>query len=203
AKLCETLEGSALESCVRLVAQDTKDVSHCRRLDGDGQTRCEDDVLLLRALADSDKALCERVHDDALRARCAENVTAQIVRAGRCEELHVEKKLCDDEKVIQAAVDRADVTFCETLEEPAQGDCLERVENALNADIDEDGLSRAEEIEAGTDVSRRDTDGDGLSDGEELHVFASNPLRTDTDGDSFEDGEEVENGYSPTGGGRL
>ncbi|PJE76077.1 hypothetical protein COV04_00915 [Candidatus Uhrbacteria bacterium CG10_big_fil_rev_8_21_14_0_10_48_11] len=70
-------------------------------------------------------------------------------------------------------------------------------------DTDQDGLSNAQEIAAGTDPLNPDTDGDGLFDGEEVRSFGTDPLNPDTDGDGFTDGEEVRNGYNPKGSGRL
>lgn len=48
----------------------------------------------------------------------------------------------------------------------------------------------------------RDQDGDGLTLAEEYY-YLTNPLDPDTDADGYPDGQEVENGYSPTGAGRL
>jgi len=48
-----------------------------------------------------------------------------------------------------------------------------------------------------------DNDGDGLTDFVEINTYGSDPLNPDTDGDGFLDGAEVQNGYSPTGPGRL
>jgi outer membrane protein OmpA-like peptidoglycan-associated protein/opacity protein-like surface antigen len=58
-------------------------------------------------------------------------------------------------------------------------------------DEDLDGLTDAEEEEAGTDPESADSDGDGLTDGEEVHTYRTNPLRNDTDGDGLGDGQEV------------
>lgn len=58
-------------------------------------------------------------------------------------------------------------------------------------DIDGDGLTNAEEEEAGTNPSAADSDGDGLSDYEELRVHGTNPLYWDTDGDVLGDYVEV------------
>jgi len=70
-------------------------------------------------------------------------------------------------------------------------------------DQDRDGLPQAEEIGFGTSDNLADTDSDGLTDWDELKVYKSNPLVADTDGDTYIDGHEVQNGYSPTGPGRL
>ncbi|MDO8622049.1 MAG: hypothetical protein Q7R80_02365 [bacterium] len=47
-----------------------------------------------------------------------------------------------------------------------------------------------------------DVDSDGLTDELEAR-YGSDPRQSDTDGDGFSDGSEVEQGYSPTGPGRL
>lgn len=70
-------------------------------------------------------------------------------------------------------------------------------------DSDGDGLTNAEEIVAGTDISKPDTDGDLLGDREELMIYGTNPLLADTDGDTFSDGQEVRSGYNPNGPGKL
>jgi hypothetical protein len=70
-------------------------------------------------------------------------------------------------------------------------------------DSDGDGLTNAEELAAGTSVSKADTDGDGLGDREEVKVYDTDPRKIDTDGDSYLDGQEVAGGYNPNGEGRL
>jgi eukaryotic-like serine/threonine-protein kinase len=60
-----------------------------------------------------------------------------------------------------------------------------------DSDDDEDGLTYAEELEAGTDPDNPDTDGDGLLDGEEVNEYSTDPLNDDTDGDDLTDGDEV------------
>ncbi|PSP69380.1 MarR family transcriptional regulator [Halobacteriales archaeon QH_6_68_27] len=84
-------------------------------------------------------------------------------------------------------------------------------------DLDDDGLTNEEEIEAGTDLRNNDTDGDtvsdsfevrlydtsptdndsdsdGLGDGLEIKVYHTDPLDADTDGDGLADGREVDLG---------
>jgi hypothetical protein len=66
-------------------------------------------------------------------------------------------------------------------------------------DLDNDGLTRAEEQEYGTNPSVADTDNDGLEDGEEVTRWDTDPTTSDTDGDGLDDGEEVnEYGTDPT-----
>lgn len=64
-------------------------------------------------------------------------------------------------------------------------------------DIDEDGLSNAEEYLQGTAPLSADTDDDGLMDGEELTVYHTDPLNPDTDGDGIRDGDEILIGINP------
>ena len=59
------------------------------------------------------------------------------------------------------------------------------------SDNDNDGLTKSEETELGTDPSNPDTDGDGLKDGEEVNTYVTDPLNPDSDGDSLTDGDEV------------
>ncbi len=70
-------------------------------------------------------------------------------------------------------------------------------------DSDGDGLTNAEELEAGTSITKADTDSDGLGDREEVQVYDTNPRKADTDGDTFLDGQEVSGGYNPNGEGKL
>jgi len=64
-------------------------------------------------------------------------------------------------------------------------------------DIDNDGLTYREEIEAGTLFISEDTDGDGLSDGDEVKLYKTDPLNCDTDSDGVSDYEEVMLGKDP------
>ncbi|OED37447.1 hypothetical protein AB833_23805 [Chromatiales bacterium (ex Bugula neritina AB1)] len=57
-------------------------------------------------------------------------------------------------------------------------------------DFDNDGLTNAEESDAGTNPGLADTDGDGLNDGFEVNTVLSNPLVADTDLDGLNDGLE-------------
>jgi len=59
-------------------------------------------------------------------------------------------------------------------------------------DIDDDGLTDAEEEALGTSPINGDTDGDGLGDGEEVNTYSTNPLDPDSDGDGSPDGAEIE-----------
>lgn len=70
-------------------------------------------------------------------------------------------------------------------------------------DSDGDGLTNAEELDAGTLANNPDTDSDGLGDREEVKVYDTNPRKADTDGDTFLDGQEVAGGYNPNGDGKL
>ena len=88
-------------------------------------------------------------------------------------------------------------------------------------DLDDDGLTNEEEIEAGTDLRNNDTDGDtvsdsfevrlydtsptdndsdsdGLGDGLEIKVYHTNPLDANTDDDGLADGREVDIGTAAT-----
>jgi hypothetical protein len=69
-----------------------------------------------------------------------------------------------------------------------------------DADDDEDGLTNAAELEAGTDPSLADTDEDGLTDGEETAETGTSPLSADTDSDGVLDGDEVAQGTDPLDG---
>lgn len=58
-------------------------------------------------------------------------------------------------------------------------------------DLDQDGLSDADEATYGSDPQKPDTDKDGLKDGEEI-AFGSDPTKRDTDGDGVADARERE-----------
>ena len=66
-------------------------------------------------------------------------------------------------------------------------------------DADNDGLTTAEEEEAGTDPNNADTDGDGVEDGDEIDN-GTDPLDADTDDDGLGDGDELggDDSTSPT-----
>lgn len=87
-------------------------------------------------------------------------------------------------------------------EEPGQ-DVKEETRSTSLFDSDGDGLTNAEELEAGTLSSDPDTDDDGLGDREEVKVYGTDPRDEDTDGDTFLDGQEVASGYNPNGPGKL
>lgn len=62
-------------------------------------------------------------------------------------------------------------------------------------DLDDDGLTNAEEHEADTRLSASDSDSDGIPDPRETDT---DPTNADTDGDGITDGRELELGTDPT-----
>ena len=58
-------------------------------------------------------------------------------------------------------------------------------------DLDDDGLTNAEEALVGTDPRLNDTDGDGLADGVEVNDVGTDPTTADTDGDGADDGSDA------------
>jgi hypothetical protein len=71
-------------------------------------------------------------------------------------------------------------------------------------DTDRDGLTDYQETHTyNTNLTNADTDNDGLSDRDEVITWKTDPLKADTDGDGYTDGSEVENGYNPSGSGKL
>ncbi len=60
-----------------------------------------------------------------------------------------------------------------------------------NSDRDNDGLTKDEEEELGTNTKNSDSDGDGLKDGDEVNKYKTNPLLADTDLDGINDNEEI------------
>ncbi|PJF45068.1 MAG: hypothetical protein CUN55_00825 [Phototrophicales bacterium] len=67
-----------------------------------------------------------------------------------------------------------------------------RIEATFASDVDGDGLTYLEELEAGTLPDLADSDGDQLDDGFELKESKTNPRERDTDGDGLSDRAEVE-----------
>ncbi|MDZ7767374.1 MAG: hypothetical protein U5K00_23650 [Melioribacteraceae bacterium] len=61
----------------------------------------------------------------------------------------------------------------------------------MDSDNDNDGLTKGEEEEIGTDPNNPDSDGDGLNDGDEFKQYNTDPLNADSDGDGLNDGDEV------------
>jgi len=66
----------------------------------------------------------------------------------------------------------------------------------LSEDLDGDGLSNGDEIEAGTDLSSPDTNGDGILDGA-AHSSGVSPTSDDVDGDGISNADERAAGTDP------
>jgi len=64
-------------------------------------------------------------------------------------------------------------------------------------DYDDDKLTNAEEIAAGTDATSSDSDSDDVSDYDEIKVHNSDPNDDDTDDDNISDGDELKLGLKP------
>ncbi|QLG29805.1 helix-turn-helix domain-containing protein (plasmid) [Halorarum halophilum] len=65
-------------------------------------------------------------------------------------------------------------------------------------DLDSDGLTNEEEVEAGTDIHSADTDKDGVEDGPEVNTYGTNPTDPDTDSDGLRDNTEINGGTNVT-----
>ena len=81
--------------------------------------------------------------------------------------------------------------------DPLVSDSVTKDVSDSDADLDNDGLSNAEEIKLGTEPKGSDSDNDGLNDGEEVNTYKTDPLKFDTDGDTISDGDEVKLGLDP------
>jgi hypothetical protein len=64
-------------------------------------------------------------------------------------------------------------------------------------DLDNDGLTNAQETTLGTNPEDDDSDDDGLLDGAEVNLQLTDPLDNDSDNDRFRDGQEVALGSNP------
>ena len=64
-------------------------------------------------------------------------------------------------------------------------------------DNDGDGLTNAEEYQAGTNFNSADSDGDGVSDGDEVKLYGTNPQYSDSDFDGISDATEIAAGLNP------
>ena len=60
-----------------------------------------------------------------------------------------------------------------------------------SSDRDNDGLTKDEEDELGTNSKNPDSDGDGIKDGDEVNKYKTNPLLADTDLDGLSDYQEI------------
>ncbi|BDX04830.1 imelysin family protein [Planctobacterium marinum] len=60
-----------------------------------------------------------------------------------------------------------------------------------SADIDQDGLTKAEEDALGTDYTVADSDNDGLSDGDEINTYGTDATSSDSDNDGLSDSDEI------------
>ncbi|MHC5108639.1 MAG: matrixin family metalloprotease [Planctomycetota bacterium] len=76
----------------------------------------------------------------------------------------------------------------------ALGGCDEQ-SLSIDPDLDQDGISDANEQSLGTDPLEPDTDGDGVADGHEFHGDTS-PISDDSDGDGIPDGRDEHNDSS-------
>ena len=87
--------------------------------------------------------------------------------------------------------------ICVTGTDPNVVDTNENGINDADEDYDEDGLTNANELRNGTDLTKKDTDFDGLTDGEEVNTHFTDPAAPDTDGDGLPDGDEIALGLDP------
>lgn len=79
----------------------------------------------------------------------------------------------------------------------------DRPKDVTTQDLDHDGLTNLEEVQAGTSPEAADSDHDGLTDYQEVRIYHTNPMQPDSDSDGFPDGKEVATGNNPLGTGKL
>lgn len=80
---------------------------------------------------------------------------------------------------------------------------VDRPKDVTTQDLDHDGLTNLEEVQAGTSPEDADSDHDGLTDYQEVRIYHTNPMQPDSDGDGFSDGKEITTGNNPLGPGKL
>lgn len=161
---CTGLAAEAFNNCVSLIAFDAMDAALCVSLAGDEKTSCEDTATLMKATADSDYALCGEISDDAKRASCEAQILPVVVANGECSNLGIAPERCSEREELNRVIEAGDPDGCAVLATLAT-DCTELF---AALDADQDGLSLAEEHEAGTDPKNADSDGDGYTDGDEV-----------------------------------
>lgn len=73
-------------------------------------------------------------------------------------------------------------------------------DDGAGGDVDNDGLTNAQEQYWGTDPWNGDSDGDGLADGIEVNTHGTSALLADTDADGLTDAHEIGLGLNPKNG---
>ena len=144
------------------------------------------------ARAASDASYCSAISVSEDAERCTAGIEARTatredpLSVSNCEERAPE--LCDDLRLYAQAKATLDALLCqEIVDGDMRENCKETVSDKLalmqakeEADLDEDGITAAQETTYGTD-----------------------PENPDTDEDGYLDGAEVSAGYNPLGSGRL
>lgn len=87
----------------------------------------------------------------------------------------------------------AQILGCDAREADHDGDGV----SDSDEDVDQDGLTNAQEIAAGTKPCVWDSDGDTLSDSDEINTYGTDPMNKDTDYDGLHDDWEIANGTDP------
>lgn len=88
------------------------------------------------------------------------------------------------------------VELLNTFTDPTRSSTYDGIADQ-DVDVDDDGLTSAQEQRAGTDPIEPDTDGDGLRDGREVEGGFSDPSDQDTDDDELLDDSELRLGTDP------
>ncbi len=184
--VCETLEGSALASCVELIADEQEDPELCETIEEkDLQDDCQDGVLLGLIVSDKDYDRCDELVDLEMQELCREQIAPYLWSINQCADHGLDQQLCDDAQKSQQAIATGDIDLCSGLSPDIAADCLDNV------------TLRQVDVEADLD-----SDLDGLLDSEEV-LYGTDPANPDTDGDGYDDGTEVAGGYNPLGEGGL
>ncbi len=172
-KVCASLPSVSKDDCIWGVANAANDESICLQLSNKDDVRlCTNHILIAKAVAASDDAMCDKMADDAGKKNCHASVLATVTIAN-CEARKQDPAYCTFLRTVDSAVKASDRDLCNVL-------------------TDEKNLARCR-----ARVAFDDPDQDGLSTEQEIKTYHTDPRKADTDGDGYSDGDEVRTGHDP------
>lgn len=170
--------------CLQELAKNSLSTSTCLLISKqESQNACIKGVDLNKIILDKDLANCESLADYYLAKNCVESI-AQADQDADCSKINNGKLHSSCLTVINynKAKQKNDSALCLDIPDlTVRANCLSELNNIdLHSDADKDGLDFLQEILNGTD-----------------------PNKFDTDGDSYPDLQEVNEGFNPTGDGKI